>query len=84
MGVALTEKQLKKLLNDLMDLHNNLHLWCNRGWTSKELGAKEMVSSPKGLPSIVFGPNMKKMFEDGTMDKDELVKKLKEMELETE
>ena len=53
MGVALTEPQYKKLISDLMDLHNHLHLWCNRGWTPEELGRKEMAMAV-GLPGEGF------------------------------
>ena len=78
MGVLLTEEQLNRLLQDLMDYHNHLHLWCNHGWTPEEM-AKRMYASRQVMPKIQFGPGMEKAFADGSLDREELVRKLKDM-----
>lgn len=78
MGVALKEKQLRKLLNDLMDLHNHLHLWCNRGWTPEAL-ARYSRPAAGAFPTISFGPGIQQAFQDGSIDKSEVIRRLKEM-----
>lgn len=78
MGVLLTEKQANYLLQSLMDYHNHLHLWCNCGWTPAEL-AEKTWGSRQAMPQIRFGPGIEKAFSDGSLDREELVSKLKEM-----
>lgn len=77
--VELNETIIKEFLRLFMDLSNNSHLWCLYGWTPSEL-AKEKYD-PNIIPEIQFGSNMKKMFENGELDKDEIVKGIKEMGL---
>lgn len=78
-GVELTEKQLNQLLNLVMACHNSNHLWCLAGWSPQDLARR---SRPGGPTAISFGPGLQKAFADGTMDKDELVKGLREMGLD--
>lgn len=78
MGVLLTEEQVDHLMQSLMDYHNHLHLWFNCGWTPAEMTEK-IFGSRKVMPQIQFGPGMEKAFSDGSLDRDELVSRLKEM-----
>ena len=78
MGVLLTEKQLEYLVKHLTEFHNHLHLWCNRGWTPEEL-SKRVFQQGNAIRSIQFGPGMQRAFADGTLDKEELVRQMKEM-----
>lgn len=75
-GVRLTEAQHSTLMRLMMQYHNGSRLWCLRGWTPNELAA---MYGNTGAPSISFGPGIQKMFADGTMDKNELVRKIKEL-----
>ena len=81
MGVLLTEKQGDYLLQSLTDYHNHLHLWCNCGWTPEEL-ARERFSSGQAMPQVQFGPGMQKAFSDGSLDREELIRMMKEMGLD--
>ena len=76
-GVRLSRKQLEKLLELVMNAHNNSNLMCNRGWKPTELAAKSFV--PGTIPQLSFGPGMQKAFANGDLNKEELVKRLKEM-----
>ena len=75
-GVCLTETQHSTLMRLMMQYHNGSRLWCLRGWTPNELAA---MHGNTGAPSISFGPSIQEVFADGTMDKNELVRKIKEL-----
>lgn len=75
-GVRLTEAQHSTLMRLMMQYHNGSRLWCLRGWTPNELA---VMHGNTCAPSISFGPGIQKAFADGTMDKDELVRKIKEL-----
>lgn len=80
MGVRLKgEKQVNDILRLVNNMHNNQHLWCNRGWTPKEL-SKQI--SAWDMPTLSFGPNIQKAFSDGSMNKEELIRELKKMGIE--
>ena len=80
MGVALSgEKQANAIVRSVNDMHNNQHLWCNHGWTPLELSAQMPF---QGMPTMSFGPGMQRAFADGAMDKEELIRRLKEMGFE--
>lgn len=76
-GVRLSKKQFEKLLGLVMNAQNNSNLMCNRGWKASELAAKTYVQGT--VPQITFGPGMKKAFADGSLNREELVKRLNEM-----
>ena len=78
-GVEIKEKQIEKLLRLITDYHNNSRLWCLSGWKPNELVA---IYRGGGPTSISFGPGIQKAFADGSLDRDELVKKIREMGLE--
>ena len=75
-GVRLTETQHSTLMRLMMQYHNGSRLWCLRGWTPNELAA---MHGNTGVPSISFGPGIQEAFADRTMDKNELVRKIKEL-----
>lgn len=78
-GVEMTQGKIEKLLRLVTDYHNNSRLWCLSGWKPNELAAMFQNNGPT---AISFGPNIKKAFEDGLLDRDELVRKIREMGLE--
>ncbi|MEE0954205.1 MAG: hypothetical protein U0L49_00145 [Eubacterium sp.] len=78
MGVLLSEEQMKRLMRGLTDCNNHLHLWCNHGWTPIEM-AKRTYTPGMAAPRVQFGPGMEKAFADGSLDREEIVRKLKEM-----
>ena len=78
-GVELSDKQTQELLQLFMDHHNNSHLWSLSGWSPADLARLYKPGTPT---SISFGPNMQKMFADGTMDKEELVREIRKRGME--
>lgn len=78
-GVELSMRQMDKLLQLLTDYHNNSHLWCLSGWSPSELMQQ---FGPTPVKSISFGLNMQKMFANGEMDRDELVREMQKMGIE--
>lgn len=78
MGVLLTGEQMNRLTQDLMDYHNHLHLWCNHGWTPAEM-TERIFGSGRDQPQIHFGPGIEKAFADGSLNREELINRLKEM-----
>lgn len=82
MGVLLSgKKQAEEMMEALVEMSNNQHLWCNRGWTPSELAVR---TPDRGTPTVRFGPGMQKEFEKGLVDKDEFVRTLKEKGLKVE
>lgn len=79
LDVVLDEKNINEFLGLYMNLSNNSHLWSLLGWAPSDL-ARERYN-PNVVPMIQFGSNMQKMFENGELDKDELVKQIKELGL---
>ena len=76
-GVELTEQQLEKVADGIMKLHNYSYLMCIGGWRPADL-AKQM-GRPK---AISFGPGIKERIAEGSLNKEELVKAIKDMGLE--
>lgn len=73
-GVELSKSQFEKFVKLFMELNNKSRLWCNRGWTPKELS---MMNANAGMPSISFGPGIQAAFANGEIDKEELIKEIK-------
>lgn len=57
-------------------MNNSSNLWTNCGWSPAEL---VRLSPPGPIKSISVGPNMKKMFASGEMNREEFEKLLNEM-----
>ena len=81
-GVELSEMDLNKLISLLNEFQNNLHLWCNCGWKPVDLRNQQLASGQPFAPFIVFGPGMQKAFREGTIDKNELTRQMKNMGLD--
>ncbi len=77
-GVEMTQEKVEKLVRLITDYHNNSRLWCLSGWMPSELAKKYGESVPA---AISFGSGMQKAFEDGSLDRDEIVRKIREMGL---
>ena len=73
MGAIFNENSVRKFIVLYYNLNNESHLWPNCGWTPNELSKKYSKSGPIG---ISMGPNIKKMFESGELDKEEIKKEL--------
>ena len=78
-GVEMNVRQIEKLANLITEYHNGSRLWCTAGWKPEELATMHKSSGPL---SISFGPGFQKAFADGVMDKEELVRKMREMGIE--
>ena len=72
MGVLLTERQSEKLLQLLMNVHNYCRKWSLCGWSPIALASKIRPQ----IDTISFGPGLKKAFEEGSIDKKELIDSL--------
>lgn len=80
-GVELTAAQAEEIVQLLQDCHNNTHLWCIRGWKPVDLMKARPIEGPL---TVSFGSNMQKMFEDGRLNKDELISELRRMGIDVE
>ena len=81
-GVQLDQRRFSDLVQLLMNCHNHSHLWCNRGWVPVELA--QTMSKHQGMPSISFGPGLQKLFEDGTLNKEQYIKAIQEQGFKVE
>lgn len=71
-----SDEQIKEFMALIQDFVNNSHLWRNCGYTPSELFAKY---SSGGKPMTVsFGEGIQRAIAAGDIDKDELIKKLRE------
>lgn len=71
-------EEAKNFVAVLSDFVNNSHLKINRGFTPVQLSARQPSKTP---PTISFGEGMKKAFKEGSIDREEVIKKLIEMGL---
>ncbi|MBE6872679.1 MAG: hypothetical protein E7493_02020 [Ruminococcus albus] len=71
-----SEKQAESFFHLLQDFMNNSHLWSNCGFTPIELFAMQPQQMPK---AISLGPGIQKAIREGQIDRDEIIRKLKEM-----
>lgn len=71
-----SEKQAESFFHLLQNFMNNSHLWRNCGFTPSELFAMQPQQMPK---AISLGPGIQKAIREGQIDRDEIVKKFKEM-----
>lgn len=80
MGVVLTNKQQKILMDSLVDINNKTHLWATRGWRPID-AMKQFPPSPNVKSSISFGPGLRRALEDGSVDEKELLSLLSDMDI---
>lgn len=80
MGVAFSGlDQLDIILHAVNDMHNNQHLWSNRGWTPNDLAA--LYPNPN-LTTLSFGAGLRQVFGNGGLEHNELIRRLKKMGIE--
>ena len=78
-----SEGQAQQFFALAMDFLNNSHQWANRGFTPVELRSL-MMSQTQRHPSISFGPGIQKSFENGDLDREEIMRYLKAKGLQVE
>lgn len=78
-GVRITEKQLKTFLKLFTDFTNKSRHWPLSGWKPIEL---HVPYNSDTKPAISFGKNMQKAFEDGTLNKEEIMQKIRKLGLD--
>ena len=72
-GVSLNSAQFETFTKLFWSLNNRSHLWLNCGWQPEAL----FRSTGGGLPKYIsVGPNLKKEFESGAMDRDAFERQL--------
>lgn len=71
-----SEEQAESFFHLLQDFVNNSHLWRNCGFTPSELFAMQPQQMPK---AISLGSGIQKAIREGQIDRDEIVKKFKEI-----
>ena len=76
-GVELTERQTDKLLKLIMDYNNNSHLWCNFGWTPREL--LSMNTHGGIFESASFDSEPEPPFANDFIDRDEIESALRKL-----
>ncbi|MBQ3335467.1 MAG: hypothetical protein IJG85_07795 [Eubacteriaceae bacterium] len=77
-GVQMEDSQMEKLMNLIVDYHNNTNLWCLSGWKPNDLASMHREDRP---PVISFGPNLEKAFSKGSIDRDKLIREIQKMGL---
>lgn len=75
-GVCLTEQQFKTFLRLYSDFSNNSRKWPLCAWKPVELSK---LYNHFSKPSISFGKNMQQAFEDGNINKDELMEGIRKL-----
>lgn len=75
-GVCLTEQQFKTFLQLYSDFSNSSRKWPLCAWQPVELSNLYKNFSK---PAISFGKNMQRAFEDGTLNKDELIEEIRKL-----
>ena len=74
-----SDEKVNEFIELLQEFNNKSHLWKNCGNTPEELFALHASQMPQ---SISFGPGIQKAFADGTIDREELIRKIKKMGIE--
>lgn len=74
LGVPLSKCQLERFIELYTDLNNNSHLWLNCGWSPSGL-SEAFGRGP--VQSITVGPNMKRMFENGKLNREDFENEMK-------
>lgn len=77
-GIRITELQLKTFLKLFMDFSNNSRRWPLSGWKPIEL---PIPYNGDAKPAISFGKNMQNAFDDGTLNKEEIIEGIKKLGL---
>lgn len=75
-GVCLSEQRFKTFFRLYIDFSNNSRKWPLCGWKPVEFSR---LYNNFSKPSISFGKNMQQAFEDGTINKDELMEGIRKL-----
>ncbi len=75
-GVQISRKQMEELLRLEMELNNHTHMWCRSGWAPCDV---TQAFPPNGPLSISFGPGIQQAFQDGSLDRTDLIGELQKM-----
>ena len=75
-------EQADKFVELFTDFINKSHLWCNCGYSPEKLHSIYYGHKNTMPQSVSFGSGIQQAFADETIDKDEVIKKLKEMGIE--
>ena len=79
LGVLLTRAQTERFCELYIALNNHSHLWQNCGWRPDELRR----GTASGMPdTLSIGPNLKRLFEEGKMDRKEFEQELRKLGIE--
>ena len=79
LGVLLTRAQTERFCELYIGLNNHSHLWQNCGWRPDELRR----GTASGMPdTLSIGPNLKRLFEEGKMDRKEFEQELRKLGIE--
>ena len=79
LGVLLTRAQTEQFCELYIGLNNHSHLWQNCGWRPDELRR----GTASGMPdTLSIGPNLKRLFEEGKMDRKEFEQELRKLGIE--
>ena len=78
-GIVLSIKQVRQFTELFVCLNNSSNLWLNCGWSPEDLSGRASLDKPKFL---FVGPNMKKLFETGELDREDFERQLREEGIE--
>ena len=76
---GIRKQQLKTFLKLFMDFSNNSRRWPLSGWKPIEL---PIIYNSDTKSAISFGKNMQRAFEDGTLNKEEIVQGIRKLGLD--
>ena len=74
-----SQEQAEQLFSLVSDFINNSHLWRNCGFTPMQLHSIMSRGAKQQPTAISLGPGIHKAVQDGDIDKDDLIRRLKEM-----
>lgn len=73
-----SQEQAEQLFSLVSDFINNSHLWRNCGFTPMQLHSLMARRTDQMPTAISLGPGIHKAIQDGDIDKDELIRQLRE------
>ncbi|MDY4962811.1 MAG: hypothetical protein SO088_00085, partial [Ruminococcus callidus] len=74
-----SQEQAEQLFDLVAEFINNSHLWRNCGFTPMQLHSIMSRGAKQQPTAISLGPGIHKAVQDGDIDKDDLIRRLKEM-----
>lgn len=77
-----SQEQAEQLISLVSDFINNSHLWRNCGLTPMQLHSLMARHTDQKPTAISLGPGIHKAIKDGDIDKNDLIRRLKEMDID--